>query len=618
MELYIYNPHIELQGVIDSYSSLRWRRRYFEPGEFELHCAATVENIALLTESNIVHRLDRKEVGIIEGIKIESSDSNGDEITATGRMGSSMLGSRIITPAINFSGTVENAMRKLVSDNAITARPIFGLALGAIGSFTPTCDFQVTYKTVMSAVNALSTASGLGFRVRLDVPNRQLVFEVYDGVNRTVGQSDRPYVLFDDDFCNIGSPTYTLNNTGYSNYAIVGGEGDGTARTIVEVDQTGGGPRRELWVDAKDLTSKADIEDDFTGNGSTTTFTLSHTPLSINSVTVGGTSADHTQSGSTVTLAAAPKSGAAIAVSYSYKLSDVDYRAQLVQRGVEKLAESVEAESFTADAVNSKNYAYLTDWDLGDIVSFEKWGLRLDQRITEVEEVYENGIETVTPTCGSSLPEAIQSDNTGAYFEVSTARDGQPGATGATGPQGLKGDTGATGAIGPQGPKGDTGATGATGPQGLKGDTGATGPQGPKGDTGATGPQGPVSDTAKKLVGYDTRTTNQTPAIIMTNGYTSLTPEFKYNYVVGLPSNSTYSLVFAIAPWGDGSGGYPARIAVNAKGVYYQPAVDGSTWGAWKEFAAKSDIPISSGTNITYNSSQPASQNTGDIWIKPI
>ena len=34
------------------------------------------------------------------------------------------------------------------------------------------------------------------------------------------------------------------------------------------------------------------------------------------------------------------------------------------------------------------------------------------------------------------------------------------------------------------------GATGATGPQGPKGDTGATGPQGPKGDNGATGPPG--------------------------------------------------------------------------------------------------------------------------------
>lgn len=42
---------------------------------------------------------------------------------------------------------------------------------------------------------------------------------------------------------------------------------------------------------------------------------------------------------------------------------------------------------------------------------------------------------------------------------------------------GAKGDTGATG---PQGPKGDTGATGETGPQGPKGDTGATGRRAPR------------------------------------------------------------------------------------------------------------------------------------------
>ncbi|MED1282254.1 Gly-Xaa-Xaa repeat protein [Bacillus mycoides] len=68
---------------------------------------------------------------------------------------------------------------------------------------------------------------------------------------------------------------------------------------------------------------------------------------------------------------------------------------------------------------------------------------------------------------------------------------GVTGATGATGPQGLRGVTGATGATGPQGLRGVTGATGATGPQGLRGATGATGPQGLRGATGATGATGP-------------------------------------------------------------------------------------------------------------------------------
>ncbi|WP_336193069.1 hypothetical protein [Providencia stuartii] len=57
--------------------------------------------------------------------------------------------------------------------------------------------------------------------------------------------------------------------------------------------------------------------------------------------------------------------------------------------------------------------------------------------------------------------------------------DGEQGATGERGPQGIQGEKGATGAQGLQGVKGDTGAVGAAG---SKGDTGATGAQGPKGD----------------------------------------------------------------------------------------------------------------------------------------
>ena len=344
MDLYILGPDIELQGIIDGYSSLRWRRRFFEPGEFELHCKASAENLALLREGNIIHRLDRQEAAIIEGVTVEGTD-NGDEITATGRMGSSMLDRRIITPTINFSGTVEAAMRKIVSDNAITARPLPHLTLGSAAGLTPACTFQATYKTVLSVCEALAKAAPLGFRVRLDVPGKQWIFEVYDGTDRTVTQHDRPYVLFSDEFRNITGPEYTRNSTGYCNYAIVGGEGEGANRVIVEVDQTNGEDRRELWVDAKDL-QKGD-------------------------------------------------------------LSDADYRAQLIQRGTEKLAEAARVENFSAAAVDTANFAYLTDWDLGDIVSFEKWGIRIDQRITEVEEVDEGGVFTVTPVCGNPLPETL-------------------------------------------------------------------------------------------------------------------------------------------------------------------------------------------------------------------
>ena len=337
MDLYILDPDINLQGVIDGYSSLRWRRKYFEPGEVELHAPATAENIALLRPDNIVHRLDRQEAGIIEGESVE-----GEEITATGRMGSSMLDRRIITPTINFSGTVENAMRKIVTDN----RPPPNLALGSAAGLTPTATFQATGKGVLAVCTALARSAPLGFRVRLDVPNKQWVFEVYDGTDRSVTQYDRPYVLFSDEFQNIVNPKYEINTTGAANYAYVAGQGAGENRVIVTVDQTGGAARHEIWVDARDLQQAE------------------------------GQTLD-------------------------------DYKAQLVQRGLEKLAETARVENFSASAVDTANFAYLTDWDLGDIVSFEKWGIRLDQRITEIEEVDEGGVVTITPTCGNPLPETL-------------------------------------------------------------------------------------------------------------------------------------------------------------------------------------------------------------------
>ena len=407
MDLYIYNPAIELQGVIDGYSSLRWRRRYFEPGEFELHCPTTDSNIALLREGNIIHRLDRQEAGIIEGIKIEETDTGGDEIAATGRMGSSMLDRRIITPTI-FTGTVEDAMLKLVFSNAIIMRPLPYLALGVAGSYTPTVTLQITgRKNLLTVLKALSKSAPLGFRTRLDVPNKQWIFEVYDGVDRTVTQKNRPYVLFSDEFRNISKPKYVMDNTGYANFAYVGGKGN----IVVEVDQTNGSSdRREIYVNATSVDKSAEAEDDFYYGGTSGVFHFSHVPVEIVSITADGKDVDYTFDSDKhgVMINTPPPLNSTIKNIYKYGLTDDEYVALLRQKGLEKLAEAQKSESFSADAVNTANFQYLTDWDLGDIVSFEKWGMRLDERITAVEEVDENGVVTVTPTCGSPLPETLK------------------------------------------------------------------------------------------------------------------------------------------------------------------------------------------------------------------
>lgn len=56
-----------------------------------------------------------------------------------------------------------------------------------------------------------------------------------------------------------------------------------------------------------------------------------------------------------------------------------------------------------------ENFRYRQDWDLGDIVTvqYTKLSITTNQRVTEVEEVYENGTATITPTFGTPMPETL-------------------------------------------------------------------------------------------------------------------------------------------------------------------------------------------------------------------
>lgn len=54
MEVRIYNPQMNFQGLIENQTSVLWNRKYFECGEFELYAPVTENNQALLQRGNLV------------------------------------------------------------------------------------------------------------------------------------------------------------------------------------------------------------------------------------------------------------------------------------------------------------------------------------------------------------------------------------------------------------------------------------------------------------------------------------------------------------------------------------------------------------------------------------
>lgn len=66
-------------------------------------------------------------------------------------------------------------------------------------------------------------------------------------------------------------------------------------------------------------------------------------------------------------------------------LSDEEYKKQLAQRGDEKLAESVAAQSFEGQVEMTKMFEYGKDFFIGDIVQIaNEYGMESRARISEI------------------------------------------------------------------------------------------------------------------------------------------------------------------------------------------------------------------------------------------
>lgn len=337
--LSFYSPELVLCFDLGKYKSLRWRPMYDKPGEFELHTSPHL--FQLVERGQLILRADRpKETARVEGVEIE-----GGALIITGRFLSCALADAGIRTQHNFDCPIEDAMRQLVEEEYNRITRTLPMKLAAAGGFPATIQCQVSLKNLLTVLQAMAKAGGLGFRVYADPEEQALYFEIYEGVDRTEGQEDNARVTFSDVYFNIDKPHYTENEANYKNYAIVCGAGEGMNRTIVEVDRTNGEDRRELLVDARDLSQG--------------------------------------------------------------EQTAAQYAAVLTQRGNDKLDEHNRIQSFEAGIKSSSQFRYTEDWNLGDIVTGKQteWGVAMDQRVTEVEEVYENDTISVTPTLGTPAPE---------------------------------------------------------------------------------------------------------------------------------------------------------------------------------------------------------------------
>ena len=340
MEIRIYDSSLRRITQIDNFNHLIWHRKFTETGDFELLAPLSKENRQIFTPGRLVCKAGSEEAGVIESLVIKEGDENTIEVK--GRFLESYMERTLIKETFNFSGPTERAMFAL----AQKVENVPGLELSSLKNFPEKVKFQATMKPVYSTISKLSKGSAIGFRIRPDFKAKKMWFETFKGTDRTVNKRG---VQFSEGNENINKAEYVYNEQNYHNVAIVGGEGEGTARIYVVVGEGTGLDRREVFVDAKDLRKEEGM-------------------------------------------------------------TDQEYKELLTERGEEKLAEFRTCESVELETLAEGNFIYKKDYDLGDLITVKKesWGIEIKQRITAIDEIYENGYVTVIPTVGDALPETIE------------------------------------------------------------------------------------------------------------------------------------------------------------------------------------------------------------------
>jgi len=352
MELYVYDRNLVQLGLIEKITSFIWTRRYWYVGGFQLLVPFTVRHAELLKKRHLITMRSDMEAGEIRFVEIRKNEHGKEEIEVTGQFISGWIGKRTVLNPIIMTAPPQQIINRLVTEN-VTNPTAADRRIEDI-THAPIADIQrpnVEYASepfinVKLATKQIAKAAQLGFNIAADIRQRRLFFNIYDGRDLTEDQQANPPAVFSMEFDNVLEQTFTNCIENLRTVAYVGGEATGNRpRRIVEVGNATGLDRDEVFINASDILSQ--------------------------------------------------------------QIGDAQMNAQLTQRGIQQLGYFAETLGFASKINQHANLRYKTDYDLGDRVTCinQRWGVRINARITEITETYQDHSKAqIDITFGESLP----------------------------------------------------------------------------------------------------------------------------------------------------------------------------------------------------------------------
>lgn len=354
-------------AILDKYKSFIWTDRYDEAGEFELCIPVDAKYAQSIKEDMFLTIPISNRMMVVETIKVEADVEDGNYLVISGRSIESILDRRIVWKQTNVNGSVQDALHLIINDAIIdpidSRRRIDNFIFyvsddPAVTSVTYSDVAQYKGDSIYDVVKKVCQAFHIGFK--MVVVDKQFVFGLRAGTNRSYTQDSVPYVVFSPKNDNLRNSSYLKSIKNYKNVLRVVGEGEGATKTeithYVEFDdnkasEMTGLARREAYVDCSNVSSII--------NGNVT--------------------------------------------------MDVEqYSNTLVQKGYETMIDYVPETAFDGEIDATNMYVYGRDYDVGDICEIRnEYGMNDQVRVIEVVQTWEADGYTCIPTLESMSKEEI-------------------------------------------------------------------------------------------------------------------------------------------------------------------------------------------------------------------
>lgn len=344
MILYVFDRDFTLVGMMDSFISVIWEEDYRGIGKFYLECVDSQFHVSLLHQGYYIARKGKDTAMVIRYVNY---DSTVNKIIVRGYVSTDILSQRVVFPTQTIQG-VERGMYSLVTNNA---RNMDYLTVAAAQGLPDTTEMQFTGDGLVDALIDFASVPDYGFKTIFDITNKQHIFTVYQGLDRSDGNGVNPVAIFTDEVGNLNNLQIIDDDSIFKNFAYVGGMGEGVDRIWTSVysgdSEPMGKNRFEMTVDARDI-QKEEGE------------------------------------------------------------SNVNYITRLRSRGLARLSEHYNIRTFLAEPDTQKENPTLrwgVDYYLGDIVSCKssKYSYRIDTRIMKYTETQQNNITTIVCTLGDPI-----------------------------------------------------------------------------------------------------------------------------------------------------------------------------------------------------------------------